>query len=190
MKTLLHWDHWIQTLINSGMANPLNDKLMMLLSAEWPWILIVLVFLSQILRQKDWMRLSAFLWLGMTIGISDSLSHFVIKPWVGRIRPCRLEGFVRVVDGCAGYYSFPSNHAANAAVFATLWFLLFSRSQGQWAIVCALFIGISRVYLGVHYPSDILGGYLFGFTLGTLAYVIWQKFPKKCLEAWLTRSRS
>ncbi|WP_141736659.1 phosphatase PAP2 family protein [Oligoflexus tunisiensis] len=177
MKTLLQWDRWIQTSVNLDMISPVNDKLMSLWSAEWPWFLIVLGFLIPIIRQKNWPRLWAFGWVGLTIGLCDMLSHYLLKPWFGRIRPCRFEGLVRVVEGCSGYYSFPSNHAANAAVFATLWFLLFSRFQGMLAMLCALVIGMSRVYLGVHYPTDILGGFVWGTALALLSYLIWQRLP-------------
>jgi len=177
VDTLLQWDRWIQTSVNMDMMSPLNDKLMSLWSAEWPWFLIVIGFTIPFIRQKNWTRLRAVGWVALTVGASDMLSHYVLKPWFGRIRPCRTEGLVRIVEGCSGYYSFPSNHAANAAVFATLWFLLFSRFQGALAVLCAFVIGMSRVYLGVHYPTDIIGGFIWGTSLGLVSYLIWQRLP-------------
>ncbi len=177
MKTLLDWDLWIQKSINSDMAHPYNDWLMTLWSAEWPWFLVVFGFAYPIVRGKQWPRLLSLLWIGVTIGINDAVSHNLLKPLFGRIRPCRVEGLVRIVDGCAGFYSYPSNHAANAAVFVTLWFLIMNRFQGKLAIFCAFIIGCSRIYLGVHYPTDILGGFILGTLLGLLSYWIWQKLP-------------
>lgn len=159
------------------MISPINDRLMSLWSAEWPWFLIVLGFAVPIIRSRQWVRLWAIGWIGLTIGVCDMLSHYILKPWFGRIRPCRMEGLVRIVEGCSGYYSFPSNHASNAAVFATLWFILFSRFQGSLAILCACVIGMSRVYLGVHYPTDILGGFIWGTFLALISYLIWQRLP-------------
>jgi undecaprenyl-diphosphatase len=177
VNTLLQWDRWIQKSVNLDMISPMNDKLMSLWSAEWPWFLIVLGFAIPIIRSRQWPRLWAIGWIGLTIGVSDMVSHYILKPWFGRIRPCRMEGLVRVVEGCSGYYSFPSNHASNAAVFATLWFILFSRFQGSLAILCAFVIGMSRVYLGVHYPTDILGGFVWGTFLALISYLIWQRLP-------------
>lgn len=177
MNTVLHWDRVIQRYVNLDMISSVNDQLMSLWSARWPWFVIVLSFAVPFIRQKNWSKIYAIAWVGLTIGVSDAIAHNLLKPWFGRIRPCRLEGLVRVVEGCSGYYSFPSNHAGNAAVFATLWLLLFSRFQGGLAVLCALVIGLSRVYLGVHYPTDILGGFVWGTSLALLSYFIWKHLP-------------
>ena len=179
MQMITNWDRWIQLSVNSDMAGPFFDPVMLLFSSKWPWIILISSILINAYRLKNYRTLRCLVWIGLTIGVSDSLSHFVLKPWFGRLRPCLTEGLVRVVDGCAGYYSFPSNHAANAAVFAMFWFCLRGPWQGLLALFCAALIGISRIYLGVHSPSDIMGGFAFGSCLGALSYWFWSK-----VESW------
>lgn len=189
VNTLFQWDRWIQRSVNLDMISPVNDEVMKLWSAEWPWTLVILGFIVSIVLKKNWPRLLAIVWLALTMGISDVSAHYLIKPWIGRIRPCRFEGIVRVVDGCSGFYTFPSNHASNVAVFAVLWFLLFNRTQGLLAMGCAFFIGMSRVYLGVHYPSDVLGGFILGSLLAMISYQIWRRLPLGTIQERVQQSR-
>ncbi|MCX6127841.1 MAG: phosphatase PAP2 family protein [Proteobacteria bacterium] len=151
-------------------------------SAEWPWFGLLIFYSVRLLYLKDWPRIFRLLWIGATIGLSDVLAHNVLKPWLGRLRPCRVESLVRVVNACSGWFSLPSNHASNAAVFAVLCYLLFNRRLGCLAFSCAIMIGLSRVYLGVHYPSDVLAGLLFGSFLALASNFLLQQLPY--LKRW------
>lgn len=175
MEQLVQVDRQIFTLINQQWAHSSTDGLMRLWSAEWPWFLILSCFIGMAWLAKNWQRLIHIVWIGFTIGIADIVAHNLFKPFVGRVRPCRTEESARIVDGCSGYFTFPSNHASNAAVFATMWFVLHSPRQGLIAVACGLMVGLSRIYLGVHYPLDVLGGYLFGFTLALFSLFVGRR---------------
>lgn len=105
-----------------------------------------------------------------TIALSDQLAGHVIKPWVGRERPCHVVPDVVLLVKCTGSPSFPSNHAANAFAAA----LYFSRFGPPGftipAFVLASLVSFSRVAVGVHYPLDLAGGALVG--LGCAALVL------------------
>jgi undecaprenyl-diphosphatase len=97
----------------------------------------------------------------VTLLLTDQISSHVIKPWVGRTRPCfSVPGVTALVHQIRSA-SFPSSHAANSFGAATLIALHDRRWAGAaWGI--AALVGISRVYVGVHYPSDVLAGALLG----------------------------
>ncbi|HED38313.1 MAG TPA: phosphatase PAP2 family protein [Ignavibacteria bacterium] len=101
----------------------------------------------------------------LLITFSDQFGANVLKEWVQRIRPCNALSNVITPLGCNGTYSFPSNHALNNFAAAMFYYRLFPKLK--WALfITATLIAISRVYIGVHYPSDILGGAIIGAAIG------------------------
>ena len=107
--------------------------------------------------------------VGATVGLADATSHYIIKEIIARPRPCQtLPDLINVVN-CSNSFSFPSNHAVNNFAAATLISLCFRKATLP-AFMCALLICYSRVYLKVHYPSDVLAGALFGSLMGYLGY--------------------
>ena len=95
------------------------------------------------------------------VAIVDPVSHYMMKPLFGRIRPCYELGDIRLLVGCGGRFSFPSNHAANAFSIACV-VVYFYRKYAALLITSAVLISLSRIYLGRHYPSDVLGGAVLG----------------------------
>lgn len=112
--------------------------------------------------------------IAVTMALCDQTASHLIKNLVQRYRPCHdeaLSGLLRLVSGCGGKYGFVSSHAANAAGFAAYLTLALDRrfvwiKRAAWFLVAA--VCYSRVYLGVHYPSDVFAGSCLGVLIGFL----------------------
>ncbi len=119
--------------------------------------------------------------LGVSIGVGDFLGT-LIKSWVARPRPCQMLLDVHELTGCGKMFSLPSNHAVNAATAAALLGVLFPKARWPVGVLVAVG-GLSRVYLGAHYPTDVLAGWCLGGLLGaTAGYLVaqspWQGLVK------------
>lgn len=103
----------------------------------------------------------------LLILFSDQLGHKVLKEIFQRLRPCNALEDVITPLGCTGSYSFPSNHAINNFAAAMFFYRLFPKLK--WILFSTAFlVALSRVYLGLHYPSDIIGGAILGMIFGFL----------------------
>jgi len=133
----------------------------------------------------------AVIGLILLIIVTDQTGYRILKELFERIRPCNALNDVITPVGCAGGFSFPSNHALNNFAAAVFLLRLFPAYKGIFLIV-AFLISISRIYLGVHYPSDMLGGALIGVAFGYLfsiaALKIDQYFIKKNESTYKTKT--
>jgi len=124
----------------------------------------------------------------LAVGLAYGSSAIVGKPLSARGRPCNQPGLVQTVDGCPPGNSLPSNHSAAiaAAAVALVWA---APLAGVAAIGLALFIGISRVYLGAHYPSDVLAGFALGSLCAWIACALVARHQLSRLIPALVRVR-
>ena len=159
----------IMKFINVTMAAPLLDRFFVYICDfklwAWPLLVAILAILWKGDARARWMILLAII----AVAIIDPVIYRIIKPLVGRLRPCHELSlvWVRVVDGCGGKYSFPSSHAANFFGVAVVAGAFYKRTR-YYLYPLASLVAIGRVYLGVHYPSDILAGAIFGAGIGLL----------------------
>ena len=175
--------------INYDLANPFFDAVMPYVTDFHKYLLkgiigkaiVGIIFLYVLWKGYRKTRTVALLIIPLVV-ISDQLSSAVIKPLVMRPRPCTIlpEDFVHLLVTCTNY-SFPSSHAVNNFALAT--FLTYYYSRWRWAFFSfATVIALSRVIVGVHYPSDILGGAIIGVSCAYLIIWLWkfveQKYPK------------
>lgn len=186
IEVLKDWDTTLFLVIN-GHFSPFFDTFMYAVSAKFTWIPFYLSVLYVLV--KHWKKESVWLVLGLILClvISDQVSSGILKESVKRLRPSHTEslnGLVHLVKGyTGGLYGFTSSHASNAVGFALLSAFIFKHriytlSVFTWAFITAY----SRIYLGVHYPLDILGGAAVGTLAALLCCWVIQKFRPDIVE--------
>jgi len=158
---LVHADRAVFHAINHDGVNAFFDWLMPVLSDDGRFkIPFLAIFVLMMVFGKSRARTAALLVIPL-IALSDQMSSNLIKHAVERIRPCHVLPDVRLLAGCSGSFSMPSSHAANSGAAAVHFALAYPRL----AIPLGLFafgVGYSRVYVGVHYPTDVLVGFAVG----------------------------
>lgn len=162
----------------NGVRSPLADTWMAWISEPVVWLPVYVLFLVLIKLRWGW---RGFWWswpvAALMIFCSDTGSVILFKDTFQRLRPCHapdLQGLVHIVNGhCGGRYGFISSHAANHFALATFMAGMLRRYP-WWAlpllVLWAGAIAYSRIYLGVHYPGDVIVGALYGSLIGGLAY--------------------
>lgn len=146
---------------NALSAEPWGAALAKALSSPWVLVIVALPLLVSRARARQWRTIVV---VALTVGAADATSSRLVKPLVGRERPCRaLEGLV-LPTSCGVGRSFPSSHAANGFALATVAAPTIARGWLLFPLAGA--VALSRVVLGVHYPSDVAAGALLGLALG------------------------
>ena len=189
LERLIHIDTEILLAINACHA-PWADTLMWIISAKTTWIplyLLLIVLLVYRYRQPapttvKWLQkvpacVVMILTIVAAVGLADFIASGILKDWVARPRPSRvpeLEGVLHLVnDYKSGRYGFVSSHAANTMACGLLFSLIWRKKITT--INLMLWVAAncySRMYLGVHYPLDILGGLIVGALVASGAYVL------------------
>jgi len=171
---LIYWDYTAWYYLNTQWINDVFDVLMPFLRNQWTWAplyLFLLIFMPANYGRKGWMWCVFFL---MAFAIGDFVSASIIKPYYIRLRPCNnpyIKDIVHLLVPCGSGLSFPSSHATNH--FAMGIFSAVSlRKKAKWiwpiALLWALFIGYAQVYVGVHFPGDVVVGGVLGTLIGLL----------------------
>ena len=168
--------------INRLSGNPLFDSAMIVVSSAWLWIVVGILAAALLILKRNTAVLTIML-MGLTaLSCADYISFEVVKQMVRRERPC-WEGHVSwVMHTCGGSYGFTSNHAANAAAVVTMLWLYRTTVTPKLVrvgIFLAALVGFSRVYLGVHYLGDVLGGFVLGAILAVLIKFLFDKSKGK-----------
>ena len=173
LDNIIQIDRALMVFFNKSISNSFFDVIMPTITSKdfLTLIGITLIFYLAIFCGKR--GKIALLVLIFAAGISDAICAQIIKPWVGRIRPSHeFIDYINLLVKKGGKWSFPSNHAANSFAFATVLSYFYERKK-LFLFVSASVIAYSRVYVGVHYPLDILFGALTGYVLSWVVLSFW-----------------
>lgn len=180
-QKLNYWDQRLFIKLNNDWTNPFFDLVLPYFrdSVFWaPLYIFLLAFITLNYGKKGWWWGLAFV---CTIAIADMVSSRIFKESFERLRPCQDPLFLSQVrlllKGCSGSFSFTSSHAANHFGMATFMSLTFYSTFKKWiylTYVWAIFISYAQIYVGVHYPLDVLGGAAIGVLAGLLTSSIFN----------------
>lgn len=150
--------------LNQWAAHPIGAAVATFLSSYWVPAAVLVALSALALKRRRPIVVVVVL---LSLGLGDLAVSRVLKPWVDRPRPCHTKPELLTPDGCGPGRSFPSGHATNAFAVATASGVLWPTTLWAMAPVAFLVAG-SRVVLGVHFPSDVVGGAFLGILLGGL----------------------
>lgn len=170
IDTLIGIDIEVMRFINVTLSNRVFDVVMPIVTAEWfvrPILVIGIVVAAW--KGGKYGRITAVLAI-VTVVLSDQLSSHIIKPWVGRLRPCHTLDWVHLLVNCSSGKSFPSSHAVNSFAQAMLWSCRYPKIA-RYIYPLAALIALSRVFVGVHYPLDITAGAILGTLCGGMIFL-------------------
>ena len=165
METLLDLDRRLFLWLNS-LHHPALDDAMWYASATWPWFPLFGLLAWAVWKNYGWRGWLPLVAVAVVLTLSDQGASGLLKPAVRRLRPCNepdLAALVHTLRGyCSSSFSFASSHASNSVALAAFCTGVFRRYRPRWllgALWCwAVLHSYSRIYLGVHYPLDLLGG--------------------------------
>ncbi|MCK4853096.1 MAG: phosphatase PAP2 family protein [Bacteroidales bacterium] len=175
LEILNQWDTQLFLFLN-GLHSPFLDKVMWFVSGKIQWLPLYLFILVMLINRFRWRTGWILLVVTILITMSDQASVHLFKNVFERLRPCHqsdIAGLIHLVnDYCGGMYGFVSSHASNSFGIAVFTGLLI-RNRYYWTglLIWASLVGYSRIYLGVHFPGDIIGGGLLG---SLLAYGLYR----------------
>jgi len=169
--------------INGVWHHPILDAVLPWTRHSNNWIPLYIGLLGWLIYQVGWKTLKWLLFALINVGLTDQISSSFFKPFFHRLRPCNdpvLFGKTRLLlEQCAGGFSFTSSHAANHFGIAMFIFMTWGFTQKKYTrffFVWAGIIAFAQIYVGVHYPLDIVGGTIIGLISGftmAKAYLKW-----------------
>ncbi len=188
MEWLQQVDTWLFQLLNLHLVHPAADDLMVFLTKPKlsGHIFVLAALFMVVMRGKG--GVAILLLTLLAVGCSDWITSGVLKPLVQRTRPCFTIDECRLLIDQTRSFSFASSHASNAAAVGSMIWIFFSRGLPVEKVFTAvmllysLLVALSRVYVGVHYPSDIMAGILIGILCSGAIYLAFSWVIKNVVQ--------
>lgn len=179
LEWLIELDRQLFLFLNGLNAGWL-DPVMQFITEKYTWFPVYGLVIAFIIWRFRWQSIMILVSIAMVVAACDQTTSAFMKPFFERFRPCHqpdIQSLVHVVEGCGGKFGYASSHAANTfgvAMFLFHLFRHFYRNMG-WVFVWAAVVSYSRIYVGVHYPGDILTGALIGCFFGYMIFYFYQE---------------
>jgi len=170
----------------NGQYNSVSDFIMLWSSNKWIWAPLYLILIYVIFKREKLKGLLLLASVIVLLTVTDQSSVHLFKEVFQRLRPCHQTEIldkIHLVGNCGGQFGFVSSHASNhfaLAVFLSGYFC--KRSFSIFIYAWATLISYSRIYLGVHYPGDVLGGIIFGMFLGYIFLILYKYTYKRLFK--------
>ncbi|RMD94039.1 MAG: phosphatase PAP2 family protein [Calditrichaeota bacterium] len=178
LHALIVFDTKLFYFLNSTVANPFFDWLMPFITNQNHWYLLFVMLVLFLILKGGKKGIVVILLLFITILLSDQLSSQILKPLIGRIRPCYSLPDVRLLIPCGGQLAFPSGHATNSFA-ASLILSYFYPRFAVFLFLIASLVSFSRIYVGVHYPLDVVAGIILGLLCGKTVLYLYNSVKNK-----------
>lgn len=182
LEAVQHLDRQLLLAINHA-HSPLLDTVMVFASNRLVWFPVYAILIGWLIYHFRWRAALLLPLVIAAVGLADSVTSRLFKPFFGRPRPCHdasLAHLLHLPDGCGGQFGFLSSHAANSMALAVFLAVVLppGRFRGLKIVVFGWFalLSYSRMYLGAHYPTDVLGGAAVGALMGWLAAVAYRRW--------------
>lgn len=175
MESLLNADLDVFKLIN-GLDLGFMDTILVMFRNKLTWIPLyvgLVIYMIYHWKRKSWLPI---LFSVLTVVCSDFVSSELIKKSIERPRPCQALEQIEIRVHCGTGYSFTSSHATSHMALGVFWVQLFTvwGRHRWWFIPWAVFVGFAQIFVGVHYPLDVLFGFILGGCIGYLFFNLYQ----------------
>lgn len=187
MEQILEWDKDLFLYLNN-LGSPKWDAFWNIITTKWYSIPVYVLLLYLLFKKVGWKStVMALILTAILITCTDQLAN-IFKHGFERLRPCRQEGVMeksRFVAERCGSFGFFSAHAANAmaiAIFIGSILSKYFKYSFPLLLIWVFLVSYSRIYLGVHYPGDIITGIIIGGILGLIAYRLYTKSVQKYIQ--------
>lgn len=187
LNDLIAWDQQALVYLNNQLSASWADLFMITISETFVWIPFYAILLYFLIKKYQYNTVWIVVCVAITIALCDQLASGLAKPLTERLRPCHepsIAPLLRMVTGCGGKYGFFSSHASNTFGLACFIWLMFNKKRAwAWMFLWAGLVSYSRIYLGKHYPLDILTGTVCGllvaWLMATVCKHLIEKYPLK-----------
>lgn len=186
--TEYEWFLWL-----NGFHTPFFDKVMYAITHRFtftPLYIFLIYLIFRFIKKQPFQKLAYVL---LSVGLADRITSGLMKPYFQRLRPCHdpaISNIVHTVSDCGGQYGFVSSHAANTFALAVCYFLMFKPLSKvnvgikyliNFLFIWAIIVSYSRIYIGVHYPSDVIVGGIVGSSISIILFIFLNKLTKNQL---------